>query len=292
AHQRRIAAVAVAGQHKGVTADALARAVAAHQLDAAHAAVRAGEQSLGAVPGEDGDAARLRRRAQAVDQLRARPRRQAVHAEGGMAGIIEVVDHLEREAVGAGEPLDRLARDHVDDSTVVLAVRLLLDVVGKQLRRVRNTFGPLEARAGGGNEPGRQRRRTGRHRVALDEYRLDALLLGGQRRAQPRRSGADDQQRHLRLECLAGYDGPAHRSPVVFRYAEIVVTSATGRMPSIAAACTSFENAAQPSESTVQWISRTCASRTVEATPPLVRMPPTTRCSIAHLRSNHSSRVM
>ena len=44
--------------------------------------------------------------AQPVDQLRSRARRQAVHAQGGMAGIVEVVDHIERQAVAIGEPFD------------------------------------------------------------------------------------------------------------------------------------------------------------------------------------------
>ena len=41
----------------------------------------------------------------------------------------------------------------------------------------------------------------------------------------------------------------------------------------LAASCNGWPNAAQPSAITVQWNSRTCASRTVEATPPLVTMP-------------------
>jgi hypothetical protein len=55
--------------------------------------------------------------------------------------------------------------------------------------------------------------------------------------------------------------------------ASMVVIAATGRRPSIAARCCSSEKAAQPSSITVQSNSRTWASRTVEATPPLVTIP-------------------
>ena len=65
---------------------------------------------------------------------------------------------------------------------------------------------------------------------------------------------------------------------------------ATGRKPSMAARWTSSENAAQPSSITVHSNSRTWASRTVEATPPLVTMPVKKSCSTPHLRSTHSSR--
>ena len=50
--------------------------------------------------------------------------------------------------------------------------------------------------------------------------------------------------------------------------------------------------AAQPFDSTVTSKSRTCASRAVEETPPLVTMPPNTSRSIPALRNTHSSRVM
>ena len=70
----------------------------------------------------------------------------------------------------------------------------------------------------------------------------------------------------------------------------IVAIPATGRRPSMAARWSSTENAAQPSSMTVHSNSRTWASRTVEATPPLVTMPVNHRRSMPHLRRLHSSR--
>ncbi len=55
--------------------------------------------------------------------------------------------------------------------------------------------------------------------------------------------------------------------------------------------CAASLNAAQPSDSTVVWKSRTWASRTVEATPPFVTMPPKIRVSIPARFSIHSRRL-
>ena len=91
-------------------------------------------------------------------------------------------------------------RHGVDDGGIRLALRLALNVGGKQLRAVDDALGTLQPRCRGGNESGRQRRRAGRHGVALDDQNLDAGFCRSQRRAQPGRAGADDQERHLDLE--------------------------------------------------------------------------------------------
>jgi hypothetical protein len=53
----------------------------------------------------------------------------------------------------------------------------------------------------------------------------------------------------------------------------MVATRPTGRKASIAILCVSGEKAAQPSSRTIVSMSRTWASRTVEATPPFVTIP-------------------
>src|SRR5438270_561085 len=83
-----------------------------------------------------------------------------------------------------------------------------------------------------------------------------------------RKSGARAQQRPPRFLTQQHYS--AAKDAIA---SATVITFATGRSPSIAASCTVSPNAAQPSLITVQWNSRTCASRTVDATPPLVTMP-------------------
>ena len=103
-----------------------------------------------------------------------------------MTGIVEVVDDLERQAVTVRQPFDQRARairDGADHRGVGLAMRLALNVGGEQLRVGNDPLGALEPRARGRNQPGRQRRRTGRHGVALDHHRIDAGLLGGECRA-------------------------------------------------------------------------------------------------------------
>ena len=111
--------------------------------------------------------------------------------------------HVERQTVAVRQPFDersRTVRDRADNRGIGLTMRLALNVDGKQLRIVADAFDALEPRAGGGNEAGRQRRRAGRHGVALDQHRIGAGFLGRQRRAQPGGAGADDQQRRFGVE--------------------------------------------------------------------------------------------
>ena len=240
--------------------------------------------------GEDDDIACLGRVAQAIDQLLPGAAGQAMHAQRGMPRIIEIVDHVERQAIAIRQPFDqrpRTLRHRLDHDRIGLVVRLALDIGGEQLRAVGDALFALEARAGGGDEPGRQRGRAGRRGLAFDHHRIDARLFGGERGTQAGGAGADNQQRHLAVEFLIGRrDDAAHDAVISFMASAMVATLQTGRSPSIAARCTSRENAAQPSSSTVHSMSRTWASRTVEATPPLVTMPPTTSRSMPLLRSS------
>ena len=154
-----IAAITVAGQDQRLATDALADAVAAKDFDAANPAIGPGQQRFGHALGDNGNAAGFGGAAQPVDQLQSGARGQAVHAQGGMAGIVEVVDHIERQAVTIGQPFDQWPGalcDRIHDGRIRFVVRLALDIGGEQLRAVGDALGALKARTGGGNEPGRQ----------------------------------------------------------------------------------------------------------------------------------------
>ena len=71
-----------------------------------------------------------------------------------------------------------------------------------------------------------------------------------------------------------------------------VITFVTAASAATVVACTSRENAAHPSDKSTAPKSRTCASRSVEATPPFVTMPAKINVSSPAFRSTHSSRLM
>ena len=199
----RIAAIAIAGKHQRAAADLLARAVRPLDFDAAHAAVRLRQQPLGGSFAEDGNAARLGGGAQAVDQFPPGARRQPVHAQRRMARIVEIVDNVEGKAVAVRQPFDQRSRSAghgVDDGLLGLAMRLALDVGGEGRSVVGNALGALEARVGGRDQAGRQRRRAGRNGLALDYDGFDADFLRRQRRAEAGGAGTNDQQRCVRVE--------------------------------------------------------------------------------------------
>ena len=133
--------------------------------------------------------------AKSVDELRAGSRRQPVHAPRAVAGIVEIADDRERQAIAIGEPLDRgtrFTRDELDERVVRLAVGLGLDISCEQLTIIGDAERFLEARAGGRDQPGRKRRRSARRGIALDQYDLGAGFARGERRAKSGRAGADN----------------------------------------------------------------------------------------------------
>ena len=90
-----------------------------------------------------------------VDEFRAGPARQAVHATRAVAGIIEIVHDREWQAITVGEPFDgRAGRVRYDshDRLVRLAMRLGLDLAREQGGRIGDLKQALKTRAGGGDE--------------------------------------------------------------------------------------------------------------------------------------------
>ena len=191
-----IAAVTVAGKDQRLATDALAGAVAAKDFHATNPAARLDQECFCQALGDNGNTAGFGHATQPVDQLRSRARGQAVHAQGGMAGVIEVVDHIERQAVAIGQPFDQSSgtlRDRIYDDHIRIVFRFALDIGGEQLRAVGNALAPLKASTGGWNESGRQRRRPRRKRVTFDYQRLGARFPCRQCRAQTGGARADDQ---------------------------------------------------------------------------------------------------
>ena len=131
-----------------------------------------------------------------------------------MIRIIEVGDDLERHRVGVGEPFDRrpcVVCGGAHQPCVRLVVRLARDIGGEQFGGILDTALTLEARTCRRNEPGRQGRRSCRHRVALDHNWLDAGLARGERRTEARCASADDQHRNLAVEIdIVGRQNQIH----------------------------------------------------------------------------------
>ncbi len=80
ANQLGIAAIAVAGKDQSIATEALTRAVAAQDLDAADAAVRIRYETFGRALGQDDNLVCFRCVAQAIDQLPPGAAGQPMHA--------------------------------------------------------------------------------------------------------------------------------------------------------------------------------------------------------------------
>src|SRR5262249_24534086 len=153
-------------------------------------------------------------------------------------------------------------------------------------------FRRLPARARGRDQAGGQGGRARGQGVALDDQYVGIGFARREPRRQPGGPGADDDPRHRDGKRDTGSGADPH---VCFRAARRLaqsLISTTLAREAMVASCTASLNAAQPSDSTIAWKSRTWASRTVEATPPLVTMPAKMRVSMPARRSTNSIRLM
>ena len=106
------------------------------------------------------------------------------------------------------------ARDGLNNGGIRLAVRFPLDISGEMLRTVVDSPGALKSRSRSGNEACRECRRSCRHRIALDDNRVDASFLRRKRGTQSGRTGPDNEQRQLRFEFRGGCtDDHTHSLP-------------------------------------------------------------------------------
>jgi hypothetical protein len=201
--QRRVAAKTVAGEDQSLAADHVPRSIRPRRLDAVNASFSIAEKRGNGRIGHQRHAGLLDRPAQPIDQFAARAARQAMHPARGMAGIIEIIDHGKRQAVAIGKPFDGgagLHCDQIDDGAIGFTMRFPRNILGKELRRVDNAARLLEPGCRRGDQPGRQRGRAARQRIALEDSHFHAGLVGSKRGAQTCRSAADDQDRNARLK--------------------------------------------------------------------------------------------
>ncbi len=95
ADELRISAVTIARQNQRVAANAFAGSVVMNDIDAADMAIRIRQNPVDDAARENDDIVRFSGLAQAIDQFLSGPARQAVHAHCRVAGIVEIVDHIE-----------------------------------------------------------------------------------------------------------------------------------------------------------------------------------------------------
>ena len=104
-----------------------------------------------------------------------------MHAPRRMAGIVEIVDHREsaghrrRRAIRRAEL--RRARRVRRSLAPARFLALRIDIRGEPLSVIRDAPLALKARARRRDQPGRQRRRATRHRVALDDDAFCACFM-------------------------------------------------------------------------------------------------------------------
>jgi hypothetical protein len=240
-HQHRVAAVAAAGTDQGAAREMLLAPIRTPHENAGDVAVAVDQERHRLRVAHERGAGADRRLAQAVHQLRARPAREAVHAKHGVARIAEIVDQPDGQTMRVGEPLEgrsRGARDRLDESGVGRALRLRHDVGGERRRTVLDARRSLPARARGRDQPGRERRRVARLRVAFEHERIEAGGAGSKRRCQSGGAGSDDHDRRFGRESdsLGRKDAHACRiSPIA---SATVARRHTGRSAAIAVSCT------------------------------------------------------
>ena len=232
--------------------------------------------------GQDRDAGRLHGLAQPVDQFGARAARQAVHAAGGMAGIGEVVDDGEgqavsrRPAIRPSGPIASATRSTM--RRVGLAVRLALDVRRRSCRRRRRCPGLAGSgwpRQGSARPRARSSRAAPRSRSRTTHSApASCAASAAQSPAAPPPTMSTGTTVSNAMPC-AGSDAAHAASTSAMASATVAIAADRRSAPRWRCRAVAGVKAAQPSLSTIVSKSRTCASRTVEATPPLVTMPAT-----------------
>ena len=135
--------------------------------------------------------------AQAIDQFAPGPA-AAGHASGARHGRDsrnrpprKMAAHSDRPAIRPSGPDCAATRSTMAASASPCA--LLLDIAGKQLRRVDDAARLLKPRCRRGDQPGRQRGRAARQGIALEDDDLRAGLMGSKRGAKTCRPAADNE---------------------------------------------------------------------------------------------------
>src|SRR4051794_4181601 len=126
-----------------------------------------------------------------------------MHPEAGLARIDEASDELEIDALNLDEPVDRGAGrvgHRPDHGRIILAMSLRGEVGREELRAIFDALLPLQACPGRWDKARRERRRSGRSRVTLQDDDLNALLAQGKGCHQTTGAGADHHGWKAELE--------------------------------------------------------------------------------------------
>jgi len=139
------------------------------------------------------------------------PPRRRVHPVLGVFGVFKVVHEMEREVPVVDEPVDQIdaVLTEVPDQFLVGLVAVLLQDVPCHVRgSLLDPHFALEARAGRGDHPRRQRGVAADLAALLQEGDGQVLVLAGrERRREPAPAGPRDQHVGLHVEFdLAGGD--------------------------------------------------------------------------------------
>src|ERR1700683_5243113 len=124
-----------------------------------------------------------------------------------MPRIVKVVHGAERKTIAIRKPFHRCSgvlRDEFRDRRASFVMGLSPDIGGELLRAVGDPERALKPRGGGRYHTCPQRRRAARYGVALKHDDFGAALVRSERRAKPRRAGADDGDRYTTEESIGG----------------------------------------------------------------------------------------
>ena len=204
-HHIAISAEAITGKDQCFAADPF---LPVRALDlASHDATVLDKESCRAPVTDDVDPVSLAACTKPVDQLASRSRGKPVHTPAGMTGIVEIRDDRERQSTGIGKPFKRLRngrRQPPDHRLVVFAACFGLDIRREKLRAVIDSRLALKPCARRRDQACRQCGRAGRDRIGLDHKHLATFLAGSQGGDQSGGSGADDDDRDLKVETRSG----------------------------------------------------------------------------------------
>ena len=229
-HHRTVAAVAIAGEDQGITADLFGRSIRAREPNPADAtgAFCIGEQRGDMRCAEQGDAGARRRLGEAAHQPGTGFFCHGMHARHTVAGIEKPFEYLKLNAVLVRKPFERRARCRTHgarDCRVGTAMVLAGDITGEEFDRVANEWiggaarifsrSLLPACPASGDQARRQGRRAGGQRIALQHHAFDTGI--GQRECGGHAAGTAANDQHARggRKCVWGVKN--HETPFRLR---------------------------------------------------------------------------
>jgi hypothetical protein len=166
------AAIAVAGEDDGLASDILLRAVRADHPDTADVSPGIRQKGFDSCVDDEVDLRLFRGAPQPIHEFRSGAAWQAMHATGGMAGIVEILDKRKRKAMAITEPFECWAnrRDHGPDGIRIgLVMRFHADINSKLYFRISDLQGFLESCPSGRYEARGKGRRALREGIPFED---------------------------------------------------------------------------------------------------------------------------